>query len=97
MRLVRALLPSMVVVMLPSEIARINLVLHDTGAMSIEGNVGDVRMAIRMIDAAREAVAARLGRPSLIEPHGAGLQIPSYDVGAAPSPLYPVLPIGDRQ
>jgi hypothetical protein len=54
-------------------------------------------MAIRMIDAAREAVAARLGRPSLIEPHGAGLQIPSYDVGAAPSPLYPVLPVGDRQ
>ena len=57
--------------MMLSEIARINLVLHDNGAMSIEGNVGDVRMALKMIDAAREAVSARLGRPSLIEPHGA--------------------------
>ena len=81
----------------PSEVARLTLVLHDTGAMSIEGNIGDVNCALGMIDAAREAVARRLGRPSIIEPWGAGLAVPAIDVGATPSPLYPVIPVGDRR
>lgn len=87
----------MAIIAPPSEIARITLILHDSGAMSIGGNVGDVRMALTMIDAAREAVAGRMGRPSLIEPHGAGLDLPASEVRAHPSAPYPVLPVGDRR
>lgn len=79
----------------PSVVASIRIDLHDTGAMSIQGNIGDVRLALQMLDAARESVAARMGRPSLIEPWGAGLDVPAVGVGAAPSPLYPVEPLGD--
>jgi len=79
-----------------SVVASIALHLHDTGALSIEGNIGDVHCALAMIDAAREAVARRLGKPSIIEPWGAGLAVPAIDVTATPSPLYPVRAVGDR-
>lgn len=80
----------------PSEVARITLVLHDTGAMSIEGNIGDVKMALGMLDSAREAVSHRMGRPSIIEPWGAGMEIPKDYLSAPHSSLYPVVPVGDR-
>jgi len=77
-------------------VATITLKLHDNGAMSIEGNVGDVKLAIGMIDAAREAVSHRLGRPSILEPHGAGLPIPSCDAPVSPNEaVYPLIAKGD--
>lgn len=79
-----------------SVIATITLELHDNGAMSIQGNIGDVKMALGMIDSAREAVASRMGRPSIIEPWGAGLEVPRDYLKADPSPLYPVIPRGDQ-
>jgi hypothetical protein len=78
-----------------SVVATLTLDLHDTGALSISGNIGDVKCALAMLDAAREAVARQLGRPTILEPHGAGLTVPEIDVRAPHSPLYPALPAGD--
>lgn len=81
----------------PSVVANITLLLHDNGAMSIEGNVGDVNLALGMMDSAREVISHRLGRPSLLEPHGAGLVLPNKDVLAAPNErVYPLVANGDR-
>lgn len=81
----------------PSVVARISLVMHDDGAMSIGGNIGDVNLALSMIDAAREAVKRQLGKPTLLEPHGAGIPVPHIDVDARPNEsLYPLLAEGDR-
>ena len=80
-----------------SEVAFITLRLYDDGAMAIEGNVGDVKLATGMLDAARGSVSARLGRPSILEPHGAGLVIPSRDVPVSPNEsVYPLIAVGDR-
>jgi hypothetical protein len=80
------------------EVAFLKLSLMDNGAMSIEGNVGDVKLALGMIDSAREAVSHRLGRPSLLEPGGAGLVLPNKDVLApAMESIYPLLAKGDRR
>lgn len=81
----------------PSVVATITLTLHDNGSMSIEGNVGDVKLALGMIDSAREAVSHRMGRPSILEPHGAGIVLPNRDVLApANERIYPLVAEGDR-
>lgn len=81
-----------------SIVAQITLSLHDNGAMSIEGNIGDVKVALGMIDAARAAVSRQLGRPTILEPHGAGLAVPNYDVPVTPNEaIYPVIANGDRK
>lgn len=80
-----------------TEVAYLTLSLHDDGAMSVEGNVGDVHLALGMLDSARAAVSSRLGRPSILEPHGAGLTIPSRDVPVSPNErVYPLIAVGDR-
>lgn len=66
-------------------VAQITLTLMDTGAMSIEGNVGDVHLALGMLDAAKAAVGNRLGKPSILEPHGAGLVVPNREVKVNPN------------
>lgn len=72
-------------------VATITLELQDSGAMSITGNVGDVHLARGMLDAARAAVTNRLGKPSILEPHGAGLVVPSRDVPVNPNEtIYPL-------
>lgn len=79
------------------EVARIELVLMDDGSMSITGNVGDVKLALGMIDSARQSISHRFGRPSILEPHGAGLEIPNKDVLApANETVYPLIAVGDR-
>lgn len=79
------------------EVARIEIVLMDDGSMSITGNVGDVKLALGMLDSARGSISHRLGRPSILEPHGAGLEIPNRDVIApANEAVYPLLAVGDR-
>jgi hypothetical protein len=81
----------------PTVVAYLLLKLHDDGAMSIEGNIGDVHLAKNMLDSARDAVMHRLGRKSILEPHGAGLVIPSRDVVAPQNPVYPLIAVGDRK
>lgn len=73
------------------EVARIELSLSDNGAMQITGNIGDVKLALGMLKAATEAVGRRLGRPSILEPHGAGIEIPNRDVPVTPNErIYPL-------
>lgn len=73
------------------EVARIELSLGDNGAMQIAGNIGDVKLALGMLQAAIEAVGNRLGRPSILEPHGAGIEIPNRDVPVNPNErIYPL-------
>lgn len=82
----------------PSQIAELVLRMHDDGALSISGHVGDVRLALQMIDAAREAVARQLGRPTILEPHGAGLVVPHKDFQGTPNEkVYPLIAEGDRK
>lgn len=72
-------------------VAQIVLTLMDDGAMSISGNVGDVNLALGMLDSAKAAVGNRLGRPSILEPHGAGLAVPNREVVANPNEvIYPL-------
>jgi hypothetical protein len=72
-------------------VAQITLVLMDDGSMGIEGNIGDVRVALGMIDGAREAIARQLGKPTILEPHGAGLVVPNCDVPVTPNEaIYPL-------
>lgn len=66
-------------------VAQLTLTLMDDGSMSIEGNVGDVHLALGMLDAAKAAVGNRLGRPSILEPHGAGLTVPNREVLVNPN------------
>ena len=81
-----------------AEVAFITLRLYDNGAMAVEGNIGDVKLALGMLDGARAAVSNRLGRPSILEPHGAGLVVPSRDVPVSPNEaIYPLVAVGDRQ
>ena len=81
-----------------TEVAFITLRLHDDGAMSIEGNVGDVTLALGMIDGAREAVSRQFGKPSILEPQGRGIVIPSCDVPVTPNEgIYPLIAVGDRR
>lgn len=82
----------------PREVARIEIVLLDTGAMSVSGNIGDVKLALGMIDGARAAIAAKVGRPTILEPHGAGLVVPEVDARVAPNEaVYPLVAVGDRR
>lgn len=78
----------------PSVVASITLLLHDDGSLQIAGNVGDVKLALGMIDAAREAVSHRMGKPSLLEPWGAGLEVPNKDVPVTPNEK--IYPLGER-
>lgn len=71
-----------------SVVAELVLQLHDTGALSIAGNVGDVRLALSILDAAREAVSRQ-------QP-GRGLVVPARDVCAAQDDRYPLVAVGDR-
>lgn len=81
-----------------TEVAYITLRLHDNGAMSIEGNIGDVRTAVGMLDSARAAVSAKLGKPTILEPHGAGIVVPQRDVPVTPNTdIYPLIAVGDRR
>ena len=71
-------------------VATITLSLHANGAMDISGNIGDKRLALGMIDAAREAIKHQL-RPE----DDKSLILPARDVEAMQHPNYPTLPVGD--
>jgi hypothetical protein len=78
-------------------VATIGIALYANGAMSITGNVGDVHLATGMLDSAREAIRHRLGKPSILEPHGVGIVVPNLDVVAPHNPVYPLVAAGDRK
>ena len=67
-------------------IAYIAISLYGTGAMSISGNIGDKRLALQMLDHARDTILGQLERM----PHS-GLLVPPRDVSVAPDPHYPAL------
>ena len=69
-------------------IAFISIKLHSNSGVSISGNVGDTKLALQLIDAARDAVKNQLKQRSEIV-------IPNRDVVAAPN--LPVLPRGDMR
>lgn len=74
----------------PDVVATIVLHLYAGGQMSIEGNVGDVKLALGMIDGARAAISAKLTPEK-------GIIVPNYDVPIVHDPQFPVLPAGDKK
>lgn len=60
-------------------VAHILIKLHDNGAMSVEGNIGDTDMALAMLGGALDAVKSRAARdaPALVLP-------PSYTGAVKP-------------
>jgi hypothetical protein len=67
-------------------IAYIAISLYGAGAMSISGNIGDKRLALQMLDHARDTIRGQLEQ----HPHS-GLLVPPRDVEVTPSPIYPAL------
>ena len=67
-------------------IAYIALSLYGDGAMSVSGNIGDKKLALQMLDAARDVLVSQ----QKANPYS-GLLVPPRDVGVAPNPLYPPL------
>ena len=67
-------------------IAYIALSLYGDGAMSISGNIGDKRLALQMLDHARDTIANQ----QKANPYS-GLLVPPRDIEVAPNPLFPAL------
>lgn len=74
----------------PSAVAQIVLTLHDNGGLQIGGHIGDVALAHRILDAAREAITRQMG------PRERALVVPDGDVGVTASGLYPLDAEGSR-
>jgi len=71
-------------------VAQIVINLHANGAMSVQGNIGDVKLALGMIDHARDAVKGRFSpRQEII--------IPNFDVAVKQSPNLPTREMGDMK
>ena len=71
-------------------VAFVSIRLHSNGGVSISGNIGDTKLALQMIDAARDAVNnQRVRRHEII--------IPNRDVEAKQDPGFPTLPRGDMR
>lgn len=58
--------------------AFITIRLHQTGGVSVSGHIGDKRLALQLIDAARDAVKRQV-------PDARPIVIPGRDVEATPS------------
>jgi hypothetical protein len=71
-------------------VAYIAITLFDDGNMAVSGNIGDVRLALQMIDGARDAVKNQLNLRTK-----EGLLLPSRDVEVSPHPAFPLTPHGD--
>lgn len=61
-------------------IANIAITLYGNGGLEISGNIADVRLALQMMDHAREAIAARLDPTKR-----ADIVIPNKDVVVKPT------------
>ena len=65
-------------------VAEIKIQLHASGGLSISGNIGDVNLALGMIDHARDAVRNQL-RPK------DEIIIPDRDVAVVQDPAFPTV------
>lgn len=75
------------------EVAFCNVKMYADGSLSIDGNVGDVRLAQQMLEAALEAVKAQWAARS---PSG-GLRLPHGEMNhTSPHEDFPIVPVGDR-
>lgn len=71
-------------------VASITIHLHSNGALSVSGNIGDTRLALQMLDHARDAVKnQRKDQNKII--------LPNRDVDAPQDSRYPTLPLGDMR
>lgn len=61
----------------PDVVAFVTVRLHQTGAVSTQGTIGDKAMALRLIDIARDAIVGRVSDTPIV--------VPGRDVGFAPS------------
>lgn len=71
-------------------VAQIGIKLHANGALSTSGNIGDKRLALQMLDAARDAIKNQIRDQAKIV-------IPNRDVDADQHPAFPTLPLGDMR
>lgn len=71
-------------------VANISVTLYGNGEMSISGNIGDVKLALQMLDHARDAVNNqwRQRAPD-------GLLLPPRDVEVSPHPGFPLTQYAD--
>lgn len=72
-------------------VAYINIYMYADGALKISGNIGDAKLALQMLDAARDAVKNRI--PKTVQENK--LIVPADYVGAIPSETHPLVPYGD--
>ena len=71
-------------------IANISVTLYGSGEMSISGNIGDVRLALQMLDHARDAVNNQWKQRTID-----GLLLPGRDVAVTPHPAFPLTQYAD--
>lgn len=71
-------------------VAQIVINLHANGAMSVSGNIGDVNLAVGMVDHARDAIKGKFSPKKEII-------IPNYDVTVKQSPLLKTREMGDMK
>jgi hypothetical protein len=71
-------------------VASIKIELMSNGAMSVSGNIGDVKLALQMLDAARDSVKNQIKERDKIV-------IPNYDVDTTQDPAFPTKAFGDMR
>ena len=71
-------------------VAFVSVKLHSNGGISVSGNIGDTKLAIQMLDAARDAVKNQAKQRNEII-------IPNRDVDARQDPAFPTQPRGDMR
>lgn len=71
-------------------IAYIHINLFGDEQMSVSGNIGDVKLALQMLDHARDAVKGQITLRTK-----EGLFIPSRDVDITPHPAFPLTQYAD--
>lgn len=72
-------------------VAYINIYMYADGALKVSGNIGDVKLALQMLDAARDAIKNK--QPKTVADNK--LIVPADYVGAYPSETHPLVPYGD--
>jgi len=71
-------------------VAQIVVSLHDDGSLSTSGNIGDVQLALKLLDHAKDAIR---GNTRAI---GNGIVTPNRDVVVPQDPQFPFGPIAEQ-
>ena len=61
-------------------VAHINVTLYGDGSMATQGNIADIKLALSMLDHAKDAIRGQF------YPKETKLIVPKYDVDIAPTP-----------